>query len=183
MFDIRNSAAHTIAAAALLAAAAFAAPAAAQSTPNTTTPSTTTPSATTTGTTTPPSATQPAPAATDTKRGPVDRVEAHITQLHDKLQITPAQQPQWDALAQAMRDNAAQMQTLLQARAKNVKTASAVDDLHSYEALADAHADGLKKFVPAFETLYASMSDDQKKTADAVFRAHQHHGRPATKKS
>jgi protein CpxP len=175
MFEIRNSAAHTIAAAALLAAAAFAAPALAQSTSSTTTPGTTT-----TDTAASPGA---APAATHAKRGPIDRVEARITQLHDQLKITSAQQPQWDALAQAMRDNAAQMQTLLQARAKNVKTASAVDDLHSYEALADAHAEGLKKFVPAFETLYASMSDDQKKTADAVFRAHQRHGKPATKKS
>lgn len=169
MFEIRNSAAHTIAAAALLAAAALAAPAAAQTTP------TTPPSTTATGAATP---------AMHAKRSPVDRVEARITQLHDQLKITAAQQPQWDALAQAMRDNAKQMQTLLQARAKNVKTASAVDDLHSYEALADAHADGLKKFVPAFETLYASMSDDQKKTADEVFRAHQRQGRAAaTKKS
>jgi LTXXQ motif family protein len=167
MFEIRNSAAHAIAAAALLAAATLAAPASAQTTPGTTTAAPATP----------PSATAPA------KPSRVDRVEAHIAQLHQELKITPEQQPQWDALAQAMRDNAHQMQGLLQDRAKNVKTASAVDDLKSYEALADAHADGLKKFVPAFEALYASMSDDQKKTADTVFREHQPHRRSATKKS
>lgn len=173
MFEIRNSAAHAIAAAALLAAAALAAPASAQSTTGTAP----------TGMTTAAPATPPSAAAPGAKRSRVDRVEAHIEQLHQELKITPEQQPQWDTLAQAMRDNAHQMQALLQERAKNVKTASAVDDLKSYEALADAHADGLKKFVPAFEALYASMSDDQKKTADAVFRSHEHRGRPATKKS
>ena len=170
MFEIRYPAMRTMAAtAALLSALALAAPASAQSTP-----------------TTQPSASQPAPAATSkthTKRMPVDRVEAKITQLHQQLKITAAQQPQWDAVAQVMRDNAQSMQTALQARAQTVSTGSAVDDLHSYEAIADAHADGLKKFVPAFEALYATMSDDQKKTTDAVFRAHQPHHRSATKKS
>jgi len=50
---------------------------------------------------------------------------------------------------------------------------SAVDDLRSYQKLADAHADGLKKLVPAFEALYNTMSQDQKKTADAVFAEHE----------
>ena len=43
----------------------------------------------------------------------------------------------------------------------------------------DAHADGIKKFTPAFETLYVSMSDAQKKDADALFR----HGGKMSKKS
>ena len=30
----------------------------------------------------------------------------------------------------------------------------------------------MKKFIPAFETLYNSMSDAQKKSADAMFRSH-----------
>jgi protein CpxP len=169
MFEIRNSARTMAAATALLSAIALAAPASAQTAPAQ------------------PSAAQPAPAAsaaTHAKRSPVDRVEARITQLHKQLKITAAQQPQWDALAQVMRDNAQQMETALKARAQTVSTGSAVDDLHSYEAIADAHADGLKKFVPAFEALYATMSDDQKKTTDAVFRDHQpHRHHSATKKS
>ncbi len=169
MFEIRNSARTMVAATALLSAIALAAPASAQTAP------------------TQPSAAQPAPAASATthaKRSPVDRVEARITQLHKQLKITAAQQPQWDALAQVMRDNAQQMETALKARAQTVSTGSAVDDLHSYEAIADAHADGLKKFVPAFEALYATMSDDQKKTTDAVFRDHQpHRHHSVTKKS
>jgi len=38
---------------------------------------------------------------------------------------------------------------------------TAVDNLQSYSAIVEAHAEGLKKFVPAFEALYTSMSDTQ----------------------
>jgi hypothetical protein len=47
---------------------------------------------------------------------------------------------------------------------------TAVDDLKSYGEIADAHADGIKKLTPVFAALYASMSDAQKKEADAIFR-------------
>jgi hypothetical protein len=47
---------------------------------------------------------------------------------------------------------------------------SAVEDLKSYSEIAEAHADGLKKFIPVFEPLYASMSDAQKKDADKLFK-------------
>jgi hypothetical protein len=46
----------------------------------------------------------------------------------------------------------------------------AVDGVKSYGAVIEAHEAGMKKFIPAFETLYNSMSDEQKKTADALFR-------------
>jgi protein CpxP len=114
---------------------------------------------------TPPSAAQPTPA----KRTPVNRVEARIKSLHDQLKITAAQEPQWSDVAQVMRDNAKAMSDLILDRAKNLKTMTAIDDLHSYQALAETHAAGVKKLVPVFETLYGTMSDAQKKKADAVF--------------
>ena len=52
----------------------------------------------------------------------------------------------------------------------------AVDDLRSYEQLTEAQVDGIKKLLPAFETLYASMSDDQKKNADIVFASFERPG-------
>jgi len=113
------------------------------------------------------------------KTAPADRIEARIKSLHEQLQITPAQESQWAAVAQAMRDSANQMQTLIQQRTQGVKTMTAVDDLHSYQAIARAHLEGLNKLVPAFETLYASMSDAQKKNADGVF---QHKVRATAKK-
>ena len=46
---------------------------------------------------------------------------------------------------------------------------TSIDDLRSYEAIVDSQANGLKKFVPAFEALYGTLSDSQKHAADAEF--------------
>src|ERR1017187_4190430 len=99
-----------------------------------------------------------------------DRVEAHITNMHAKLKITQAQEDQWAKVAQVMRDNEKTIEPLIKARVENAKTMTAVDDLKSYAEITDAHADGIKKFPPVFETLYASMSEAQKKEADVLFR-------------
>ena len=97
-------------------------------------------------------------------------VEARIKDLHKQLHITEAQKPQWDALAQVMRTNAQAMVDLQKQRAVDSKSESAVEVIKSYEAVIDAHEDGMKKFVPPFEALYNSMSDAQKKAADSLFR-------------
>ncbi len=97
-------------------------------------------------------------------------VEARIKSLHDGLQITATQEPQWQAVAEVMRDNAKATGALIRERAANINTMTAVDDLHSYQAIAEAHASGIQKLIPAFEALYASMSDAQKTNADRIFR-------------
>ena len=128
-----------------------------------------------------PTATRPSPTASGqsaTKDHPgihhnmAGKVEQRITDLHAKLHITPAQQPQWDQFIQVMRDNAKTMETLIKARSGHMMAMNAVDDFKSYSGIADAHADGLKKFIPVFEPLYVSMSDTQKKNADALFHGH-----------
>jgi hypothetical protein len=99
-----------------------------------------------------------------------DRAEMRVKDMRAKLKITPAQEEQWAKVAQSMRDNAKVMDTLTQARADHAKDMTAVDDLKSYGEIADAHADGIKKLTPLFADLYASMSDEQKKEADTLFR-------------
>jgi hypothetical protein len=125
--------------------------------------------------------TPPAAQSAKPKRTRVGRVEAHIKALHDQMMITAAQEAQWTPVAQVMRDNAKSMSALVRDRAKKLKTMTAVDDLHSYEALAEAHAAGVKNLIPPFEALYATMSDAQKKNADAVFGRRPRHA--AAKKS
>jgi hypothetical protein len=99
------------------------------------------------------------------------QVEARITQLHKQLKITSSQEDDWNKLAQDMRDNAHDMSSLLQERNAAAKShpMTAVDNLKNYEEITDAHAEGLKKLVPDFETLYGEMSPAQKKAADTVF--------------
>lgn len=111
-------------------------------------------------------AAQPQPGA---KPAAKSYVETRIKSLHDQLKITAAEEPKWNAVADAMRDNAQAVGTLVSARAKKEKGMSAVDNLKSYEAIAQAHLDGIQKLLPAFEALYADMPAAQKKIADTVF--------------
>jgi hypothetical protein len=105
------------------------------------------------------------------KAAEVPSIEARIKELHKKLQITDAQKTQWDSLAQVMRDNAQAMVDLEKKRASDTQSMSAVDVVKSYDSVIEAHEAGMKKFIPAFEALYGSMSDDQKKIADSLFRS------------
>ena len=129
--------------------------------------------------------TPPPPAPEAVAPGPpqretLDPVAARVRYLHDRLHITPAQEDQWKTVAEVMRGNASTMLTLISQRSDNVKM-SAVDDLKSYEHISEAHVDGMKKFISAFETLYAGMSDDQKKNADMVFSHTQRHAAKRSK--
>jgi protein CpxP len=125
-----------------------------------------------------------ASATTAAKGSHSAKVEARISEMHAKLKITPAEEAQWGSVAEVMRDNAKTLDTLVQARLENANTASAIDDLKSYSAIADAHAEGTKKFVTVFQTLYDSMSVAQKADADALFQGHHAGvGRTAAKKS
>jgi len=105
-------------------------------------------------------------------------VEERIKTLHTALKITPEQEELWNNVAQVMRDNAKTMDALVAARSEKAGTMNAVDDFKSYGEITEAHTDGIKKFIPVFEALYASMSDAQKKNADTVFA---HHGRTKSK--
>jgi len=114
---------------------------------------------------------QQAMAATAPESPANSPVEERIRDLHRRLHITDAQKAQWDNLAQVMRDNAQAMTDLQKQRAADAKSMNAVDVIKSYSEVIQAHQEGMKKFVPAFEDLYNSMSDAQKKTADSMFRS------------
>ena len=84
---------------------------------------------------------------------------------------TPAEQAQWDQFAEVMRDNAREMNKAAMEHAQQVPSMGAVEDLKSYEQLAEAHVQRLQKLIPAFESLYNTMPAQQKQVADQVFRA------------
>jgi protein CpxP len=109
-----------------------------------------------------------------------ERVEQHITRLHAQLNITPAQQAQWDQFAQVMRDNAKNMNQRFEERGTGFASMNAAENMQSYAKLAQQHAQDMQELATAFQALYASMSDDQKRNADAVFRTrggHPAHGK------
>ena len=111
-------------------------------------------------------------AATETKS---ETVEQRIATLHTELKITPDEEKKWDAVAKAMRENAANLDKVaVDSRTTTSQSMTAVDDLKMYQKYTQAHVDGLKNLISSFSTLYSAMPDAQKKTADSVFQsAHQ----------
>jgi periplasmic protein CpxP/Spy len=108
------------------------------------------------------------PAAT--KPADANAVEQRIAQLHDQLKVTAEQEPKWKPVAQAMRDNAANMDKLIAEKRKLLPAnMTAVDDLQTAQEFAQAQVDGLKNLTSTFKTLYDAMSDQQKKNADRLF--------------
>ncbi len=104
-----------------------------------------------------------------------DHVETRIKMIHEKLAITPEQEAQWSLVADVMRDNEKQMEALAKTRAEKANM-TAMENLESYGEITDEHAEGIKRFTPAFAALYDEMSDAQKRHADAIFshRSHEH---------
>ena len=113
--------------------------------------------------------TKPPAAAAATSSKP-ETVEQRITSLKASLKITPDQETKWNAVAQAMRENAANMDKLVQAKKGKMESLTAVEDLENYRDFSQAHLDGLKNLIPAFDALYKAMPAEQQKNADQVFQ-------------
>ena len=97
------------------------------------------------------------------------KIASHIDKFRDELKIIPAEQPQWHALAETMRHNAAQMNHLYQQRTQNADKMNAVQILTSYRDFTSAHLKALNRLIPAFTKLYDVLSPTQRKTADELF--------------
>jgi protein CpxP len=116
-----------------------------------------------------PDSKKPPAAAAATSSKP-ETVEQRIQMLKTALQIKPDQESKWNAVAQAMRDNASRMEKLVAEKRKLApEKTTAVDDLKTYQDFAQAHLDGIKHLTSSFKSLYDAMSPDQKKNADTVF--------------
>ena len=113
----------------------------------------------------PGTASQPVPAAPQQARDP--QLERRIAELHRRLRITPAQEPQFAAFAEVMRANTQEMAGLLGQEAR-VPQMNAVESLHFYQQLTETHAGALKRLEGPFLALYSSLADPQKRAADAL---------------
>ena len=113
---------------------------------------------------------QKPPAAAAATSSKPETVEQRIATLKTALKITPDLEPKWSKVAQAMRDNASQMEKLVATkRAIPPEKTTAVDDLKTYQEFTEVRLDGLKHLNSAFKSLYDSMPAEQKKNADMVF--------------
>ncbi len=96
---------------------------------------------------------------------PAPSVEANIAELRQRLQITPAQESQFNALANIMRENARTMPA-----APPPQNVSAIEGLRLAIRYAQQDLEGMKRLLPAMQSLYAVLTPAQRQAADQVFR-------------
>jgi periplasmic protein CpxP/Spy len=96
---------------------------------------------------------------------PAPNVDANIATLRQRLAITPAQEPQFNALANVMRENARMMPAAPPSTALN-----AVEGLRLAIRYGQQEIDGMRRMLPALQALYATLSPAQRAAADQIFR-------------
>lgn len=116
----------------------------------------------------PPASAQPAP----TRPGmPMSQMaQQRLTQMHERLAITPAEQGAWDQFAQVWTQNAAQLDTALRERAAQLASMNAVQSMQSFADVQVRESQDMQRLVPAFQQLYAALTPQQQSRADAMFR-------------
>ena len=97
------------------------------------------------------------------------RGETRIRQLHDRLQITAAEETLWKPVADAMRENQTAFRADMARQTSGKASPTAVDELRTFQIIADQHAAGLKKLIPVFDTLYQGLPPAKQKRADRIF--------------
>jgi hypothetical protein len=105
----------------------------------------------------------------------IDRVEGRIAFLRAELKVTDAQNGAWNAFADALRANAkslGEVRSSMMAGMAGGAQQSLVDRLTLQEKWLAARLEGTRAIKSALTNLVASLSDDQKKTADELLAPH-----------
>jgi hypothetical protein len=108
---------------------------------------------------------------------PFEHVEGRLAFLKTELKITPAQEPQWGKFADAFRSVAKSAQGMHRqmmggGHMMGGQATTAPQRLDAYEKMLNVRLDAVRTMKAAFDPLYASLSDEQKKTADELVGGH-----------
>lgn len=95
-----------------------------------------------------------------------DHIEGRIAFLHTELGITDAQQPQWNAFADALRRQADAMQGMQARMMQGGTPTNWPDRLSRHEQMLSARLDAIKAIEAPARALYGVLSPDQKSRAD-----------------
>ena len=99
--------------------------------------------------------------------GMAQHMEGRLASMRTKLKITDEQMPQWNAFADAMRDNARRM-TEMHEKMGPAVSLSAPERLDRMEKMTAGMMEAAQSTKAAFMPLYSVMSAEQKKMADTV---------------
>ena len=109
---------------------------------------------------------------------PSERIDARLAYIKTALKITDAQTGQWNAFADVMRGHAKDADAAItEMREFRDQKHTVIDRMERTQRLLMKEAAHLEELLAAARPLYASLSDDQKKTADDLL-APRFGGRP-----
>ena len=94
--------------------------------------------------------------------------EGRIAFLKAELKITDAQLPLWNAVAEAIRANAKSGMGMMEGMMGMGQGGKLPDRLAAREKFLTGRLEALRKLKAAVDPLYATLSDEQKKTADEM---------------
>jgi hypothetical protein len=103
---------------------------------------------------------------------PLRHVEGQIAFLKAELKIDDAQMPQWNAFADTLRGSAARLQQAISGATNAPGSATAPELMQRRVKLLTAELDAVQTVLAAATPLYAALSDEQKKLADALLAEH-----------
>ena len=95
-------------------------------------------------------------------------VEGHLAALKAELGITQAQEPQWNAFAEAMRARVKAMQDMRGQMMQQGPTASWPDRIAQHERRLSARLDALKAMEGPTKALWDALSDQQRHKAEGL---------------
>jgi len=99
---------------------------------------------------------------------PLKHVEGRLAFLKAELKITPAQEPQWTKFADTVRGTVKSEQGAMPMKQSGAQPSTAPDLLGRYEKALTSRLETVRALKGAFEPLYNSLSDEQKKAADEL---------------
>ena len=100
-------------------------------------------------------------------------VEGHIAFLKAELGITPAQEPLWEPVAAAMREDVRNISEAERQTNQNQRPENALEYLQNRVMFAELRAQGEERFLEAMRPLYSNLSSQQKHMADELLIPHE----------
>lgn len=102
-----------------------------------------------------------------------ERIEGQLAFFRTELRINDAQAPQWNAFAEVIRAQAGRLrQAMAQGMAAAGQPATAPHLMERHAAALAAQLEATRAVSAALGPLYASLSDEQKRTADELMAEH-----------
>ena len=99
---------------------------------------------------------------------PTERIEGRLAFLHAELGITEAQEPAWNAFAEAARNSAASMAGMHRTMMALDGPPPLPERLELMEGMMTARLDAIRRMRAALDPLYEALTPEQRETANAI---------------